>query len=395
MIADPLISIVMPSYNQAGYILEAIRSVQAQTCTDWELIVIDDGSTDDTRQVVAGCDEPRLRYIHQQNAERSRSRNRGIALARGRYVAFLDADDYWLPGYLEAQAQVLEADPGLGMSFTGVYDVSATGEIVRKRWWTGASTADRWGFYRLLLLGNRIPTPGCVVIRKTAFEQSGLFNPEFRAGEDWDMWLRLGVHARLHSIPEALMCYRRYHIVQAQRLHDRGIETSNPRLIQEIFDWPLPPELKAMRAQALAEVLWRTAWIRYATGNIEGGRERLAEAQAVFPERFHPPATEFIQALAYRMDDLYDDMTPLDAALECLDRIFANLPQSLAFLKAERRRAVGFYSGVSVFRNYERRDWPEIRRAARSAVLHSPSWCLNRGFWSISLQAWRAPRAAG
>src|SRR5579864_9295071 len=111
--SSPLVSVIMPAYNAAAHIAEAIRSVVAQTYTNWELVVVDDGSTDGTGAIVAGLDLPteKLHYIAQANAGDGAARNRAITEARGELIAFLDSDDIWEPARLERQIAVIAAGP--------------------------------------------------------------------------------------------------------------------------------------------------------------------------------------------------------------------------------------------------------------------------------------------
>ena len=114
---EPLVTVVIPTYNRADYIAETIESVLSQTYRNIEVIVIDDGSTDGTAQVVAPF-IPRVSYVQQENAERGASRNHGLRLARGKYVAFLDSDDVWLPTKVADDVAYLEARPDVGLIHT-------------------------------------------------------------------------------------------------------------------------------------------------------------------------------------------------------------------------------------------------------------------------------------
>ncbi|MDE3115120.1 MAG: glycosyltransferase family 2 protein, partial [Pseudomonadota bacterium] len=106
--APPLFSVVIPVYNRAELLRSALESVRAQSCQDFEIVVVDDGSTDDPAKTVAAFADPRIRCVRQNNRGASAARNRGIALARGRFVAFLDSDDCFLPHHLERMAKLLE-----------------------------------------------------------------------------------------------------------------------------------------------------------------------------------------------------------------------------------------------------------------------------------------------
>jgi len=126
----PLVSVIMPTFNRADTIRRAIRSVQAQTFTDWELIVVDDGSTDNTVALIEGCD-PRLKLIRQKNQGTAGARNAGLSASAGSYIAFLDSDDEWLPHHLELCVSFLEAFPGEQFVTNELWEDLGQGRIVR------------------------------------------------------------------------------------------------------------------------------------------------------------------------------------------------------------------------------------------------------------------------
>lgn len=197
----PAVSVVIAAYNEEQYIAEAVESVLAQTFRDFEVIVVDDGSTDRTPEIVRAYAQEqhaqeqhvRVRYLHQPNSGQPAARNRGIRAARGRYVAFLDADDLWLPAKLERQMQLLRSSPERAWVYCDAYRFeSATGHIRRVA--SQGSGLCEGDVLRPLLLGNFIVslTP---VVRRGVFEDVGYFEeaPFVRGGggEDWDMWLRI------------------------------------------------------------------------------------------------------------------------------------------------------------------------------------------------------------
>ena len=187
------ISVVIPAYNAAPFIAMTVRSALQQTYQDLEVIVVDDGSSDGT----AACLEEfgdRIRVIRQANAGVARARNAGVALATGSWIAFLDADDLWLPNKLELQMASTTAP----LSYTNRFNIGARGGLPVVQ---SDSTPMREGdvFMPLLLEGNFI-TNSSVLIRRDVFEASGGFESSVSPAEDWDLWLRLAVsggHARL------------------------------------------------------------------------------------------------------------------------------------------------------------------------------------------------------
>src|SRR4051794_17458509 len=137
--AHPIFTVVMPAYNTAATIGDAIRSVLAQTCSDFELVVVDDGSSDETASVVEQLAvDGRIRLLGQENQGAAAARNAALAAARGRYVSFIDSDDLWLPAYLDAMAAVLTQAPHAGFGYTDAWTIDRrTGRI-------GTATAMEW-----------------------------------------------------------------------------------------------------------------------------------------------------------------------------------------------------------------------------------------------------------
>ena len=203
----PTTSVVIATYNRADLVGKAISSVMAQTDPDFELIVVDDGSTDDTRQVVGAFRDPRLRYHYQANSGLPASaRNAGIRLARGKYVAFLDSDDEWYPEKIRKTISILEATPGLGLvchnehivQDGSVIDVNRCGPFVRD-------------MYRKLLLDGCALSTSATVVRKDLLDRVGGFDerPGFFCVEDYDLWLRLArIGVEMRFVPDILGRYR-------------------------------------------------------------------------------------------------------------------------------------------------------------------------------------------
>lgn len=183
------VSVVIPAYNYARYLTEAITSVLAQTFTTLELIVVDDGSTDDTTDLCARYTDPRFRYVRQDNAGLSAARNTGIRHARHSYVAFLDADDRWDPRFLEAVADQFSR---LGSEFAAVATACSRMDGEGK-----LLAPPRQNFLlqgelttATFCLRNR-PLSSSVVVRRSVFDECGGFDTSLRSSEDRDMWIRL------------------------------------------------------------------------------------------------------------------------------------------------------------------------------------------------------------
>ncbi len=199
----PKVTTIIPVYNGAAYVGDAVRSVLAQRGVDGELIVIDDGSTDDTPKVLAAFGGA-VRVVRQANAGHVKARNRAAALASGEWLAFLDADDDWLPDKLAKQLAVADADTALvytdRVNFGGNERIAAVqSEGVRQY---------EGDVFEPLLLDNFI-TVSSVLMRRDWFERLGGFDEELLVCEDWDLWLRCAAEGgRARLCPEPLTRYR-------------------------------------------------------------------------------------------------------------------------------------------------------------------------------------------
>ena len=180
----PFFSIVLPSFNRAHLLPQAIASVLSQTFNEWELIIVDDGSTDNTAEVVKAIGDERVRYIYQTNAERSAARNNGIAYAEGTYICFLDSDDYYLPQRLNLlYDELTQRNFPVEVFYTDVVkDLDGKVENMNGKYDTEGSVFDNIAEH---VIGN--PQ---VCIHKQIFDEFK-FNVRFRLGEDMELWLRI------------------------------------------------------------------------------------------------------------------------------------------------------------------------------------------------------------
>ncbi len=195
--SSPLVSVVIPTYNRLKVLLRAVDTALNQTYRNLEVIIVDDGSTDDTRAALAPYGD-RIRYIYQKNQGASAARNYGISEAHGKYIAFLDSDDEWLPTKLEKQIELLETHPEF--SFVACL---ATDE---KRTYTGYD--DHATQFMRFILQPFTQNMTRYVVRRECFQQHGLFDTSIHGPEDWELWLRLLKNGcRFGYVPEPLMSY--------------------------------------------------------------------------------------------------------------------------------------------------------------------------------------------
>lgn len=228
----PKISVVIPTYNYGRFVAEAIESALGQSLTPLEIIVIDDGSTDDTGTVVQAFGD-RVRYIGQKNAGVCAARNRGVAESGGELIAFLDADDIWEPEKLEQQVAIFAEDPEIGMVHCAMREFdSATGETVafRTKGLAGQVADDL-----LLMEEPAVNVSGSsVMVTRAAFDDVGGFDTRMKCGEDWDFCYRVARKYKVGFVSEPVLNYRRH--VAAAHLNVAEMERGMNLFYEKAFD---------------------------------------------------------------------------------------------------------------------------------------------------------------
>jgi glycosyltransferase involved in cell wall biosynthesis len=201
-----VISVIIPIYNGENTIKKTIESVLNQTFTDFELIVIDDGSQDSTLAVLEDIKDFRLKVFSFPNAGVSESRNRGLAKASGEFISFLDADDLWTPDKLEAQLKALQENPQAAVAYSWSDWIDESGQFLR----SGGHITVNGNAYTQLLLRDFIESGSNPLIRRQALDGVGGFDQSVTPAEDWDMWLRLAAHYEFVTVPSPQILYRVY-----------------------------------------------------------------------------------------------------------------------------------------------------------------------------------------
>ncbi len=199
------VTVVIPAYNRADLICETVDSVLAQTYQDFEIVIVDDGSTDDTTAVLAPYLKHNVRVIYQDNQGEGSARNSGILAAKGEYIAFVDSDDLWMPTKLERQMAIFANRPQLAWVYTDAYAFDSDSK--QELYILGEKNPQYEGaIAHQLLLHNFIasPTP---IVRRSVFDEVGVFNHNPIAA-DWDMWLRIAAKYPIGRIAEVLAGYR-------------------------------------------------------------------------------------------------------------------------------------------------------------------------------------------
>ena len=197
----PKVSVIVPAYNRAKLLSRALESIFAQTFNDYEVIVVDDGSKDETPEVIkqfAG----RVKYIRKENGGSASARNRGIEESKGEYIAFLDSDDTWVPEKLEEQVKVLDAHKNVGIVYARMPIINEKGERVGTK---PAGISGR-NFKELIEHWGDLPT-STVMARRECFQKAGMFDTALTTMQDIDMWIRISRHFELYEIENKVLAY--------------------------------------------------------------------------------------------------------------------------------------------------------------------------------------------
>ena len=200
----PLISVVLPVYNSAATIRDTVESVLQQTFGDFELLVIDDGSTDDTLRIVGDASDDRFRVFSFENSGPAAARNKGITRASGEFVAFIDSDDLWVPEKLELQAAALIENPSAGLVYSWVDYINESDRVLN----FGSRTRVEGDAYKQLLTGNFLDCGSNPLVRREVFDRVGMFDETVIGAEDWDMWLRIAHEYPFAHVPAVHVFYR-------------------------------------------------------------------------------------------------------------------------------------------------------------------------------------------
>jgi glycosyltransferase involved in cell wall biosynthesis len=268
----PLVSVVIPSYNYGRFVVEAVKSALAQTYRPIEVIVVDDGSTDDTAERLAAYAD-RIRYIRQENSGLSAARNTGIRAATGEWVALLDADDLWHRQKLEVQLRAGErASVGL-IGSPGAKTPPTTEDL------PADPPAQKVGV-RDFLLSARMG-PSSALIRRTCFESVGYFDESLRSIEDRDMWLRLAARYECVLVESPCWWYRT-HAAQMSRHADRMFENYR-RVLTKFFDEH--PEYRRLYRLAMSYLHYDAGWCYLAEGR------RIAAVAQLMRSAWYQPVT--------------------------------------------------------------------------------------------------------
>ena len=374
------ISVIIPAYNQGHFLGEAIESVLAQTYPDFEVLVVDDGSTDDTAVVAQSYTDPRVHYIYKENGGLSSARNAGLRQAKGAYISYLDSDDCFLPQKLTLLVAELEANPQIGL-------VAGQALLIDEHGRQSGKKFDRplpENPVELLLV-NPLHV-GSVLLRREWQEEVGFFDETLRSYEDWDMWLRLALaDCRMHYVPEPVSLYR-FHSAQMTR-DGRQMTTATFAVLDKLFnEYEMPAAWQAMRDKAYSRAHLRGAAQAYHTGAYDEGKAHLVQATALDPDLLADQGQMLADIIA-----AWTNLPKIADPIQYLETAYDNLPAELNVLAQRRNKDLSQAAMGMAYRAYIQGDKRRARTAVRRAIRYRPAWLKNRGVLAIFLRTHLSP----
>ncbi len=236
MTNNPKVSVCIPTYNRANYVGETIQSVLAQTMKDFEIVIVDDGSTDNTQQVIKNFNDPRIKvHKNEKNQGMVPAWNKAVSLSKGKYITILHSDDRYLPGFLEEESKILDKNPDVGFVFSACRIIDDNGNL---RWTHKWRKFRNFGLFKIakdrktqildgrelikeLIFDNFIRFP-TVMIRRECYDKVGMYTNKFRFGMDWYMWMQIALYYKAAYSDKALAEYRKHEGTDTAFLVNKG-----------------------------------------------------------------------------------------------------------------------------------------------------------------------------
>ena len=366
------VSVIIPAYNQDQYLGEAVKSVFQGIYQNFELIIVDDGSTDSTQQVAQSFNDPRIKYIYQKNRGLAGARNTGIRNSTGTFIVYLDSDDLFTLNKLLSQVEFLEnnAEYGLvagqniligedGRQLEGIFDTPLPKD--------GSQ----------LLLGNPI-TVGSVLLRREWQHKAGFFDEKLRSYEDWDMWLRLAkLGCKMGWVSNPVYLYR-FHDAQMTRDVEQ-MTTATFAVLNKTFEDPnLPQNWKQLRNQAYSQANIRGAAQAYNAKSFDQGKKYLEEAVRLDPNL----SSNDYDLLAKQIMGWANFAKTADP-LPFLSDVYNNLPKRFEKLRKRRQQDLAEISLQMAFTSFSKGNHKQTQSAIFSALRYQPQKCFNRGIFAL------------
>ena len=370
---SPTVSIIIPTFNRADFVAEAVLSVLTQGGVDLEVLVVDDGSTDQTESILlAQVTDTRVRYIAQSNLGRSAARNHGISVARGEFVGFLDSDDLYLPNCLQNHLNVFRDCPQTGLTVGGYAYLDEAGGVQGERQpWSECADLSLVGW-----LFNCLAMPGSILVRRQWLEHVGGFDRQCEIAEDWDLFLRLAQAGCEMRWVKTSVCQYRQHSGNSFRtltLHHQG----SLQALRKLFDSTnLDSPVRENSTQAVAQAHALFARRALALNQLALFQSYLRQAVQLRPNLTRDERIDLTQFVL-------TSNSPRALSVEARAILQIELGTQPAELRQAQARV---QMGLFFKKSQQTSTAPQAIRHLGSALKLDPRWLLNRGVLSFSVR---------
>ena len=273
---NPVVTLVTPSYNQSSFILKTIESVVSQDYSDVEYVVVNDGSTDNTDEIIKSIPNPSFEYIFQKNKGQSATLNEQWSRSNAKYITYLSSDDILYPSAISKAVAVMEANEDVVCVFPDGNVIDEAGRIIKR------SIGRPFDLEELVVRQECYIGVGAV-FRRSGFEKVGGWRTDFRLTPDWEFWIRLAAVGRFHFIPEALGAYRlhtnSYSVKETS--HERSLEYIT--VLDDYFSGKVPDDMAAKKSEAYANANIIIARNAFRRGDASLGLRHLRIARKLHP----------------------------------------------------------------------------------------------------------------
>jgi glycosyltransferase involved in cell wall biosynthesis len=374
------ISVLIPCYNAERFIGPAIQSVLNQTCQDFEIVVVDDGSTDRSSQVVEGFKDPRIQLLFQANGGPGRARNTGARATTGEYLAFLDADDLALSGRLASQLAILEADPQLSVVGSGYAWIDETG--VELPWpyhsWQHAPDPNDLANW----LTDCPFVPSATMLRRRAWEDVGGFDEDLPGTEDWNLWMRLVLTGHRMTWQQEVVClYRRSPSAMSENA-ERTLANSLEAIRRVMARPDFPPDLLPLGRKGLALRHLDGAKRLYRSRIWEPGKANLEQAISLDPGLITGrPCRVEDEVVSASVEPLVTD------PIGFLESVFGNLPANAGPVQRREQDGLTRVRLELLARDLRNHQYRRVLEERLPELARHPGWLASRGVWNVLARA--------
>ena len=373
-----LVSIIIPTYNHAHFISEALNSCLEQTYPDIEIIVVDDGSTDNTQQVLKPY-ASKIKYIYQDNAGPAAARNNGARASNGSYLLFLDSDDWLSSEQINLQIIKLEKKPEYGLVYSAWKNVDETSKQIISE----VRPKIEGDVLKKLLLRELFFSPGAALIRKECFDNVGLFEEgkEFMRSEDTEMWVRIAAaNYPFAYLDEPLFFHR---VVKNSLSHNYASHSQSEFARLEKFFNRKDLDVTIMEIKPLAFSLIHFEYCAkyYNIKNLSEGQKHLRLAIKTYPQQIKNSDWVLEWLAGYSLDPAVENPEYF------IKNFFSNLPKEAESIKKLHKKALGRYHIAAIFNCYKNHDLASVKAHLIQAIRYEPKCLLNKGFLKIGIIA--------